>query len=41
MWKYIKLKNGKADTVQSYLGFLKNGNTKKITDEISNRYVNS
>lgn len=37
MWRGIKLKNGKTETVQSYLGLLTHGNTHKLqgqTEEI-------
>ena len=34
MWKRIKLKDGKVETVQSYLGFLSHGNTRKIINNI-------
>jgi retron-type reverse transcriptase len=40
MWKRIKLKEGKIDTVQSYLGLLSHGNARKITTEISTKYLN-
>lgn len=40
MWKRIKLKEGKIDTVQSYLGLLSHGNARKITNEISTKYMN-
>lgn len=40
MWKRIKLKEGKIDTVQSYLGLLSHGNARKITNEISTKYIN-
>ncbi len=36
MFKNIKLKNGKIETVQSYLGLLSHGNAKKLAVEIDN-----
>jgi retron-type reverse transcriptase len=40
MWKRIELKEGKIETVQSYLGLLSHGNARKITNEISKKYMN-
>lgn len=39
MWKRITQKEGKIETIQSYLGLLKHGNAKKITKEISTKYI--
>lgn len=35
MWRNIKTKQGKKETIQSYLGLLKHGNAKKLKDSIS------
>jgi hypothetical protein len=40
MWKRIELKEGKIETVQSYLGLLSHGNARKITNLISTKYIN-
>lgn len=34
MWKRIKQKEGKEETVQSYLGFLSHGNAQRLTGEV-------
>ncbi|MFQ5661764.1 MAG: RNA-directed DNA polymerase, partial [Candidatus Paceibacteria bacterium] len=36
MFRNIKEKNGKTETVQSYLGLIKHGNTKKLQRKIEN-----
>ena len=36
MFRNIKLKEGKTETVQSYLGMLKHGNTFKLRNEVKN-----
>jgi len=33
MWRGIKIKNGKPETVQSYLGLLRHGNTHKLQEQ--------
>lgn len=35
MFKNIRVKQGKRETLQSYLGLLKHGNTRKLQDEIN------
>lgn len=39
MFRNINEKNGKIETVQSYLGLLKHGNTKKLQKEIDYNYI--
>jgi hypothetical protein len=36
MFKNIKLKEGKEETVQSYLGMLSHGNARKLRSEVIN-----
>ena len=38
MFRRIKIKNGHIETVQSYLGLLKHGNSKKLESEIKDIY---
>lgn len=38
MFKNIKAKDGKKETVQSYLGLLKHGNARKLANSISMKY---
>lgn len=40
MFRNIKDKNGKTETIQSYLGLLRHGNTKKLRREIESSLVN-
>jgi hypothetical protein len=39
MFRGIKDKKGKSETVQSYLGLLKHGNTKKLKNEIERNFT--
>ena len=40
MWKRIKQKDGKTETIQSYLGLLSHGNAKKLSNSIYMKYKN-
>ncbi len=41
IWKRIKDRDGKRETVQSYLGFLSHGNAKRMSDDIRTKYITS
>jgi hypothetical protein len=41
MFRNIKAKDGKEETIQSYLGLLSHGNTQRIKEKINSLYSNS